>query len=215
MLLLVMTIDVRMSQLEVCVWLEKIWAVLIGPQIKVAPAALRSMWGTSTGPKRDKGSTSNTLLRRILHSYTNKPVYVKSVAEMLSWFQAPPRVSGDGWFSVGLASSFPDIGADEVDGDLSQPRPCSTNQKPGCKVFHVPVTNSAERSEVPLIDGEVSDEQDLKDQVLVFRYRGKFHAIDHVCEVLSQVHNYTTSQLINNNLALSSLVVPFVQRHTV
>lgn len=104
----------------------------------------------------------------------------------MNWFQSPSR-SGDAWFSVGLASSFPDIGLDEVDGDLSQPRPCNAEDKPGCKVFHVPETNSSQRTEVSVTEGEISDEA-LKDQVLVFQYRGKFHAVDHVSAPFHEAH---------------------------
>jgi hypothetical protein len=97
----------------------------------------------------------------------------------MNWFQQTSRL-GDAWFSVGLASSFPDIGLDEVDGDLSEPRLCNTDHKPGCKVFYVPPANSPQRNEVFLTSEEALEGSDLKDQVLVFRYRGKFHAIDHV-----------------------------------
>jgi hypothetical protein len=97
----------------------------------------------------------------------------------MNWFQQTSRL-GDAWFSVGLASSFPDIGIDEIDGDLSQPRLCDADHKPGCKVFYVPVTNSPDRKEVSLASEDASEGADLKDQVLVFQYRGKFHAIDHV-----------------------------------
>lgn len=97
----------------------------------------------------------------------------------MNWFRQSSRL-GDAWFPVGLASSFPDIGIDEVDGDLSAPRLCDTNHKPGCKVFCVPATNSPERKEVPITSQDAAEGADLKDQVLVFRYRGKFHAVDHV-----------------------------------
>ncbi|KAK1763308.1 Rieske domain-protein [Phialemonium atrogriseum] len=86
------------------------------------------------------------------------------------------------WFSVGLASSFPDLGLD--DNNLSQPRVCDSGLKPGCKVFHVPRTDISQRTEVPIAADALESSDiggDLKDQVLVFQYRGKFHAIDHQC----------------------------------
>ncbi|KAJ7155102.1 hypothetical protein C8R46DRAFT_436516 [Mycena filopes] len=103
--------------------------------------------------------------------------------------------AGAAWFPVGLASTFPDLdGETEV---LSNLRPCGPSsmesRKPGCKVFHVPKENSAQASEVAVVsdlDSAESDDSDsdsratsldLKDQVLVFRYRGKFHAVDHQC----------------------------------
>lgn len=92
----------------------------------------------------------------------------------MSVFWGPSR-SGAQWFSVGLTSSFPDLGLD--DGDLSQVRPCNKAFKPGCKVFQVPNDDSTKRTEL-----FVSSDEDVNfsDQVLVFRYRGKFHAVDHV-----------------------------------
>jgi len=135
---------------------------------------------------------------------------------------APSRSPGGEWFSVGPASAFPDLGQDDDDSDnngnngsdtggngringsgaLSVPRSCGDGGKrPGCKVFHVPRTDSSLRTEVGVAvladdgngkgkrvrdgkDGDGDDgkemQRDLTDQVLVFRYRGKFHAVDHV-----------------------------------
>ncbi|KAL0939901.1 rieske domain-containing protein [Colletotrichum truncatum] len=96
-----------------------------------------------------------------------------------------PRSRADaGWFSVGVASSFPDLGSD--DGNLSDLRFCSTDLQPGCKVFHAPKTNGStpQATEVPIGTDDIQSaemEADLKDQVLVFRFKGKFHAIDHKC----------------------------------
>ena len=89
--------------------------------------------------------------------------------------------TGDAWFPVGLTSSFPDLGSD--DGTLSEPRLCGSNLTPGCKVFHVPKTDSSLAAELPTgAHGSDFSEtgQDMTDQVLVFQYRGKFHAINHV-----------------------------------
>ncbi|KAM0328589.1 hypothetical protein ACHAQA_004997 [Verticillium albo-atrum] len=101
----------------------------------------------------------------------------------MSWhpFGGPSR-SGDEWFSVGLASDFPDLGFDE--DNLLENRFCGPDLKPGCKVFHAPREPGSKRTELPIVeegsDGAPLDE-DLKDQVLVFRHRGKFHAVDHRC----------------------------------
>ncbi|KAI8206154.1 hypothetical protein KHU50_000630 [Colletotrichum sp. SAR 10_65] len=89
-----------------------------------------------------------------------------------------------GWFSVGLASSFPDLGSD--DGNLSDLRFCNTDLKPGCKVFHAPKANGSvqQSTEVDISPDAFESaemEGDLKDQVMVFRFKGKFHAIDHKC----------------------------------
>ncbi|KAF6824863.1 rieske domain-containing protein [Colletotrichum plurivorum] len=90
-----------------------------------------------------------------------------------------------GWFSAGLASSFPDVGSD--DGNLSDLRFCDADLKPGCKVFHAPkpAGNGPPQStemEVASDGAGFSElEGDLKDQVMVFKFRGKFHAVDHKC----------------------------------
>ncbi|KAL6903239.1 hypothetical protein GGI43DRAFT_401553 [Trichoderma evansii] len=89
---------------------------------------------------------------------------------------------GAEWFSVGLASSFPDLGFD--DDNLAKYRTCNADSKPGCKVFQVPREDSLQSAEVAIReDGTLqrSDMKGLKDQVLVFRYKGKFHAVDHKC----------------------------------
>jgi hypothetical protein len=66
------------------------------------------------------------------------------------------------WHPVGLASELPSIEDD-------------MRIVPRCKAFNIPKTNSPmERVEDIDLPGE------LKDQVLVFKYKGKYHAIDHV-----------------------------------
>ncbi|KAF9871082.1 rieske domain-containing protein [Colletotrichum karsti] len=106
-----------------------------------------------------------------------------ATAEEMNTFGSRSRADA-GWFSAGLASSFPDLGSD--DGNLSDLRFCATDLKPGCKVFHAPKTNgpAPQSAEVDLSPDCVESaemEADLKDQVMVFRFKGKFHAIDHKC----------------------------------
>ncbi|EKV06420.1 Rieske [Penicillium digitatum] len=67
------------------------------------------------------------------------------------------------WHPVGLASEFPSIDDD-------------TRIMPRCKAFNIPKTNGAIE---PVEDIDLPGE--LKDQVLVFKYKGKYHAIDHQC----------------------------------
>lgn len=85
------------------------------------------------------------------------------------------------WLDVGLASSFPDI---DLDGDnVAQPRMCNSKVQPGCKVFQVPKEDPTQIKELLVRSdgGETSMvEGSWKDQVLVFQYKGKFHAVDHV-----------------------------------
>ncbi|KAK0646849.1 rieske domain-containing protein [Cercophora newfieldiana] len=105
----------------------------------------------------------------------------------MSWnpFRAPSRSGGE-WFPAGLASDFPDVGDqqdDAQDGAVVHPRPCGDKQtKPGCKVFHVPKEDSSKRTEVAVpAEDDAEAERDMTDQVMVFQYRGKFHAVDHQC----------------------------------
>lgn len=90
--------------------------------------------------------------------------------------------AGNAWFHVGSASSFPNITANDT-AQISEHRPCSSADESlqGCKVFHVPKEDSSRATEVPL-DGSVAPPEagGLRDQVMVFQYNGKFHAVNHV-----------------------------------
>lgn len=87
---------------------------------------------------------------------------------------------GDAWFSVGLASSFPDI--TDSDSTVSELRFCDQDLARGCKVFHVSRTDSSLAAEIDQSEaaGAGSSSSELRDQVLIFRYRGKFHAVNNV-----------------------------------
>ncbi|KAI3393189.1 hypothetical protein diail_4645 [Diaporthe ilicicola] len=87
---------------------------------------------------------------------------------------------GNAWFRVGLASSFPNI-TGEDDDNIARVRSCGNgaDPTPSCKVLYVPKEDSSRASEVILDDsGAPSEAGSLKDQVLVFQYKGKFHAIN-------------------------------------
>lgn len=87
---------------------------------------------------------------------------------------------GNAWFRVGLASSFPNITSEDED-NIAHARPCGSESvtAPGCKVFYVPKEDSSRANQVTLDDsGTPSEPGSLKDQVLVFQYKGKFHAIN-------------------------------------
>lgn len=75
------------------------------------------------------------------------------------------------WHPVGLASSFPDLGSDN-DGSRIAPR---------CKAFRIPEADGLGEPEAP-VEADIDLPEDLKDQVLVFKYKGNFHAINHVSE---------------------------------
>lgn len=102
-------------------------------------------------------------------------------------FRTPP--SGAQWFSVGLTSSFPNLG---LDGEVvSQTRDCNGIVKPGCKVFQAPGKDGSTGAEVQIADRDPDSfqlDKELDDQVLVFQYRGKFHAINHVSRAPILIH---------------------------
>ncbi|PLN75440.1 Rieske domain-containing protein [Aspergillus taichungensis] len=80
------------------------------------------------------------------------------------------RQADVGWRPVGPASAFPDLSLDK-DAYRIAPR---------CKAFHIPKKDDPSRPEAP-VEADLDSHADLKDQVLVFKYKGKFHAIDHQC----------------------------------
>lgn len=108
------------------------------------------------------------------------------------------RASED-WFFAGLSSSFPNItDSSEPYFKLVWPQPCRTGaagapdpthtpKVPACKIFHPraatgdsPETSAtAEQIDTDAAAGE--DAWLMKEQVLVFRYKGRFHAVDHAC----------------------------------
>ncbi|KAI1849978.1 hypothetical protein JX265_003351 [Neoarthrinium moseri] len=89
---------------------------------------------------------------------------------------------GDAWFFVGLASSFPNI-TDPAEGTVADMRFCGQDLAPSCKVFQVPRADSSQASEVDQVEivEATLAARDLKDQVLVFRYKDKFHAVNNQC----------------------------------
>ncbi|KAF3067087.1 hypothetical protein GL218_08838 [Daldinia childiae] len=98
---------------------------------------------------------------------------------MASPFSAPSR-KGDAWFYVGLTSSFPNI-TDSGSTILSESSSCAEqNSAPGCKVFHVPASDSSQARQIEG-DSIFHPEGGLRDQVLVFKYKSKIHAINNRC----------------------------------
>jgi hypothetical protein len=94
------------------------------------------------------------------------------------------------WHFIGPTSSFPDI--ESPDGaNLSQARACDVGGfKPGCKAFYVSTGKEdtggggEENKKKGLVEADLDEAgsaaADLKSQILVFKYKGKFHAVDHV-----------------------------------
>lgn len=103
------------------------------------------------------------------------------ISIMSASFFVPSNRRGDAWFSVGLVSSFPDI-TDSGNEPVTELRPCSEGQAPSCKVWQVPSEDATLASEVEPADVAEAAfaARDLNEQVLVFQYRGKFHAMNNV-----------------------------------
>ncbi|KAG6065116.1 hypothetical protein E4U30_005964 [Claviceps sp. LM220 group G6] len=95
------------------------------------------------------------------------------------FFKARPDTS---WVSAGSASTFPDLGEDL--GNLIEARQCNALMRPGCKIFHVPKDDPSLAKEIVISATDLespSSGDELLNQVVVFQYRGKFHAVDHRC----------------------------------
>lgn len=93
----------------------------------------------------------------------------------------PPARPDAQWIAAGPVSQFPDVATD--DGNLIQSRSCDAEKQPGCRILHVPKSDPSLASEIAIPVGAAtspSEGEDLKDQVVVFRYRDKIHAVDHV-----------------------------------
>lgn len=89
----------------------------------------------------------------------------------MNWFGQHSK--GGAWHLAGLASSFPDITSEDASALI----------KPSCKAFSIPKTDPHAPSadnKAPTPANLDRPGRELKDQVLVFRYKGKFHAVDHV-----------------------------------
>ncbi|KAK7215674.1 hypothetical protein V2G26_003677 [Clonostachys chloroleuca] len=98
---------------------------------------------------------------------------------------AQSRRPDTSWHFVGQASAFPNVTSDKASaldelylcGSARGPEPDSSAT--GCKVFFVSDEKDSDATPVDLNDPIKALE--LKNQVLIFQYNGKFHAIDHKC----------------------------------
>lgn len=91
-------------------------------------------------------------------------------------FLNPFSRQGAQWTFVGRTSEFPDV--DDDAGNLAKHRVCNTKSIPGCKAFHIPKEDISSSKEVEIGDDALG--KPLTDEVLIFQYKGKFHAVDHV-----------------------------------
>ncbi|KAI0109587.1 hypothetical protein GGR51DRAFT_558279 [Nemania sp. FL0031] len=98
----------------------------------------------------------------------------------LAPFVAPSQ-TGNNWFFAGLTSSFPNLiesGADVI----REPRVCENGESvPGCKVFNIPADDVSQARQVEGKEMSLYNGAALQDQVLIFQYKGKIHAVDNKC----------------------------------
>lgn len=99
---------------------------------------------------------------------------------MATPFRLPSKAAAV-WFHVGSTSAFKDI----TDSGQQTLAACDDEgHGPPCKVFSISAPDAAQPNEM----SEIEDLEDaplggaLADQVLVFRFQGKFHAIDNVSQ---------------------------------
>jgi hypothetical protein len=90
----------------------------------------------------------------------------------------------DSWVSVGWGSSYPNI---TTSTSLSGTFPCarSSTYVDGCRAFLIPHSTVSSLPsaavEVRLEDAATQVSGGGQDQILVFQFHGKFHAIHNVC----------------------------------
>lgn len=100
--------------------------------------------------------------------------------------------AGASWTFVGLSSSFPNVDGTDVES-LAEKRSCAdSSSAAGCRVFRIPRPtaglggaglnlNEDDVEEIAPEDaGSAAYIKSMRDQVLVFQYKGKFHAVDNV-----------------------------------
>ena len=80
-------------------------------------------------------------------------------------------------FNAGPASSYPDI---DDNSRIGEHRLCQGKYIPGCRIFYVPRDNSTKAVEIAIDEWKDADAGDAKDQVMVFKYKRRWLAVNHV-----------------------------------
>lgn len=106
-----------------------------------------------------------------------RPLLPVAMSFLANPFLRPSRAQ-NAWFPAGLTSSYPNL---DDSMRVSEQRPCGGKFVPGCRVFHVPQDDSSKATEISIDDWKDPDlGGNAKDQVMVFQYKGKFIAVNHV-----------------------------------
>jgi hypothetical protein len=99
------------------------------------------------------------------------------------------RQAGASWQRIGLTSELPDLVDDE-----------NYRIAPRCKAFTIPKEGGpSEQVE------DIDMPGDMKEQVLVFKYKGKVHAVDHVSKIPGPLQPELPQ--LNLHVAMPSLVI--------
>ena len=124
--------------------------------------------------------------------------------------------AGSAWFCAGSASSYPNTdGATRI----GEQQLCHELYITGCKIFHVPREDSSRGTEIAIDDWKDPGAGSIKDQVMVFQYKGKYIAIDHVCLIdlgtfshliLGFVLGMVPGLYANKSVGMSAFIVSFV-----
>jgi hypothetical protein len=105
------------------------------------------------------------------------------------------------WLAVGPASSFSNITTDTA-RPLAKYIPRSASDGIGCKVFAIQDEDGDTQVavEMPLdVNDQIKSFKHKREQILVFQYNGKFHAMDNVRLTL-QDHERNISQLTRQEM---------------
>lgn len=131
---------------------------------------------------------SHSLLKILTHTHrTFELPRPTSMSFLVNPFSYKSR-EGAAWFCAGPASSYPDV---DDTTRVGEQRLCRDKFTPGCRIFHVPREDSSKAVEVSIDDWKSPDSGDSKDQVMIFRYNGKFVAINHVCLLFPVLYSLT------------------------
>ncbi|KAL5405235.1 hypothetical protein PMIN03_008613 [Paraphaeosphaeria minitans] len=120
---------------------------------------------------------------------------------LINAFSQPSR-AGNAWFCAGAVTSYPDI---EDQTRIGEQHLCQGNHIPGCRIFHVPREDSSRAAEIAIDEWKDADAGDAKNQVMVFKYKGKLVAVNHECPHSSYpLSNGTPFDIEDFGITLSS-----------
>lgn len=122
---------------------------------------------------------------------------------------SPSSRASNAWFCAGSAALYPDI---DDTTRVSEQRACNGEHIPGCRVFHVPREDGLKAREIAIDDWKDPQAGDAKDQVMVFQYKSKFIAINHV---RLQLLNPIPHRTFNIMRGMPTFILSFVERNTI